>query len=119
MIMMEQTNDFLLQTRRDFLQLRDAGNLVQWADPAKTATAETTVLRATLNRYELIAIGVEESTLDERVYREYHRTTLVRDWIAFKPFIIRRRENTHTPTYYCKFEALAKKWAKASELDQC
>src|SRR5438132_12093611 len=93
LIMMEQSNEFLITLRREFIVLREAGHLVQWADPAKIASNETINLRATLNRYELIAIGISEKTLDRRVYKRYSRTTLVKDWIAFKPYVMQQRQN--------------------------
>jgi len=117
--MIDQSNEFLVKNRRRFIELREAGLLVQWADPTKVASEETNLLRATLNRYELIAIGLKEKTLDSDVYREYSRTTLVRDWIACKPFVTQTRQNTRVPTYYSELEKLAKKWAKRDEAEHC
>jgi len=61
------------------------------------------------------AIGIREKTLNGRLYKRWTRTTLVKDWIACKPFVMQLRQNTSTPTFFCEFERLAKKWANRSE----
>ncbi|WP_315807316.1 MULTISPECIES: DUF4760 domain-containing protein [unclassified Bradyrhizobium] len=119
LIMAEQSNEFLIAERKKFIALRDAGHLVKWADPAQAGSAETFTIRTILNRYELIAIGIKERTLDKRVYREYARTTVVKDWTAVKPFVVQMRQTTQTPTYYCEFEKLARAWANHSETPHC
>jgi hypothetical protein len=116
-IIQEQTHDGMLATRQKFIELRDAGHLVAWAAPEKAAAPETTVIRSTLNRYELVAIGISEKTINLRIYRRWCRTTLVRDWTACKPFVTQLRQNTNNPKFFCEIEALAKKWARGAERD--
>jgi hypothetical protein len=119
LIMGEESNDLLLKTRQKYLDLRATGHMVQWADPGKASGDEAAVLRSILNRYELIAIGIKKRTLNARLYKIFARTTVVRDWIACKPFVIQRRQSTSTPALYIQFEALAKKWAKNDEKSHC
>lgn len=119
LIMGEQSTEPLLSIRQKFIAMRDGGGLVQWADLSKAASNETSTIRSTLNRYELVAIGIKEKTLDKRVYKEYARTTVVRDWIALKPFVMERRRTISTPTIYCEVEWLAKKWANSDEKKHC
>lgn len=119
LIMSEQSTELLLTIRQRYLGLRAVGHMVNWADPDQAASDEASVLRSILNRYELVAIGINEKTLNARVYREYARTTVVKDWIACKPFVIQRRQSTSTPTLYCEFEKLAKTWANDSEKPHC
>jgi hypothetical protein len=119
LIMQDQTHQALVKLRQDFIALRETGNLVQWAAPAQAASAQQTTLRAIMNRYELIAIGISEKTLDRGVYRRYARTTLVKDWLACKPWVMQMRQNSNTPTYYCEIEKIAKKWAHNSERPHC
>jgi len=85
LIMSHQSNEFLYKQRQEYIVLREAGNLVQWAAPDKAASEQQSILRAALNRYELIAIGIKEKTLDGRVYKKYTRSGLVKDWRACKP----------------------------------
>jgi hypothetical protein len=115
LILLEQTHQELLEARRDFIKLRDAGHLVAWADPAKSNALEVSTMRTALNRYEIIAIGIRESTLNGRLYKRWLRTTVVKDWIACKPFVMQLRQNTQTPSLYCEYEWLAKKWALPEE----
>jgi hypothetical protein len=114
LIMIEQTNRGHIRDRQQFIRLRDAGNLVHWAMVAQAASRETAIIRATLNRYELVAIGIFEGTLDNTIYYRWCRTTLVRDWIACKPFVTQLRHGNNA-AYFCEFEKLAKKWASRDE----
>ena len=115
LVMLEQTHKELLDARREFIKLRDAGHLVAWADPTKSSASEVSTMRAALNRYEMIAIGIREKTFNGRIYKRWLRTTVVKDWIACKPFVMQLRQNTQTPGLYCEYEWLAKKWARGDE----
>jgi hypothetical protein len=114
-LLSEETDPRQAAQRTEYVRLRDAGHLAQWANPEKTASDESAIVRAILNRYELVAIGIRRSTIDEKSYKSWCRTTLVKDWIASKPFIMQLRQNAQTPTYFCEFEAVAKKWATSTE----
>lgn len=116
-IMQEQTHDGMLAVRQRFIALRDAGHLVAWAAPDKAASAESTDIRSILNRYELVAIGINEKTINPRIYKRWCRTTLIKDWTACKPFVTQLRQNTANPKFFCELETLAKKWAINSERD--
>lgn len=115
LIMSEQSQETLISNRKKFIALKKAGHLVKWADPEQADTDSASVLRAILNRYELVAIGINEKTLNERVYKNYGRTTVVGDWIDCKPFVMQRRQTKNNPKLYCEFEKLAKKWCKNGE----
>lgn len=119
LIMGEESNELILITRQKYLELREKGHMVQWADPAKASTDEAKIMRSILNRYELIAIGIHEGTLNRRLYKQFARTAVVRDWVACKPFVIQRRQSTSAPKLYIEFEKLAKKWANRAEKSQC
>lgn len=115
LIMSEQTSELMIENRKKFLALKKAGHLVQYAMPDQMTSDEAAILRATLNRYELIAIGIREHTLNARVYKNYNRSTFVGDWIACKPFVVQRRQTMNNPKLYEHVEALARKWAKKDE----
>jgi hypothetical protein len=119
LIMSEQSAELLVNIRQKFLALREIGHLVQWADPLQATSDESKTLRSILNRYELVAIGIKEATLDERVYKNYIRTTFVTDWIACKPFVVQRRQTTKNAKLYCECESLAKQWASEAEKSHC
>jgi Domain of unknown function (DUF4760) len=115
LIMSEQSSELMIGIRQKFLTLKQAGHLVQYAGPAQASSDETAALRAVLNRYELISIGINEKTLNSRVYKNYSRTTFVTDWIACKPFVMQRRQTMNNPKIYSEYEVLAKKWAIEGE----
>lgn len=114
-VLSEQTDPEHVEQRTRFVTLRDQGNLSQYADPQNTHGEESAIIRAVLNRYELVAIGISAGTLDSESYKKWCRTTLVKDWTCVKPLVMQLRHSGDTPTYYCEFEALAKKWANKEE----
>lgn len=118
-VLSEETDPRTLGQRTKFTQLRDAGHLAKWADPNNTHTPESAVLRAVLNRYELVAIGIKQGTIDEESYKRWCRTTLVKDWIECRPFVMQLRSNAKNPAYYCEVERLATDWAKRDERPHC
>jgi hypothetical protein len=115
-VLNEQTHETPLAERTLFIKLKKAGNLVTWAAQDKYDSPESETIRAVLNRYELVAIGIKQSTLDGRIYKRWCRSTLVRDWAAVKPFVKEIRTANGMPKIYCEFEKLAVKWASPSEL---
>lgn len=115
LLMSEQSTELLVKLRQDYLALKKAGHLVQYAAPDQQASDQTLILRSILNRYELTAVGINEKTLNQRVYRRYIRTSLVEDWIACKPYVVQRRQTTNNPKLYCEIEKLAKRWCKNGE----
>lgn len=115
LIMSEQTTGLMIEIRKKFLALKRDDHLVKYAMADQMTSEEAAVLRATLNRYELIAIGIRENTLNSRVYKSYGRSTFVGDWIACKPWVVQRRQTMNNPKLYEHVEALAKKWAKPGE----
>jgi len=114
-VLTEQTDQATIDKRTEFVRLRDAGHLSKWADPANTHSDESAILRAILNRYELVAIGIKQGIIDEKSYKHWCRTTLVKDWIACKALVMQLRQNASVHTYYCEFEDLAKRWANRDE----
>ena len=71
------------------------------------------------NHYELIASGIKFGILDEKIYKSYMRSTVVRDWRAGQPLV----EHIRTPTpdsgqdvpadlAFSEFQALAEKWER-------
>lgn len=118
-VLSEETDPRTIEQRTTFVELRDSGHLSKWADPDNTHSDESAVLRAVLNRYELVAIGIKQGTIDEKSYKEWCRTTLVKDWIECRPFVMQLRRNANHPTYFCEVEKLAAQWANWNERPHC
>ena len=114
-VLSEETDPTHVDQRTEFVKLREKGHLSQYADPENTTGKEASLIRAILNRYELVAIGIFAGTLDEESYKRWCRTTLVKDWKCVKPFVVQLREQSETPTLYCEMEKLAKRWATKVE----
>jgi Domain of unknown function (DUF4760) len=111
----EQTHEISITERTAFIALKKKGDLASWAASDKANAPEIETIRAVLNRYELVAIGIKQSTLDEQIYKLWCRSVLVQDWRDMKPFVAQIRTLNHIPTLYCEFEGLARQWANASE----
>ena len=115
LLLMEETKPEVTEQRMAFNRLREQGSLSQWAIPENINSENTALLRAILNRYELVSIGVHQGIIDEESYRTWCRTTLVKDWTICKPFVAQLRQTTGTPVHYCEFEKLARRWASTQE----
>lgn len=73
---------------------------------------------AFLNHYELVAIGIEQGILDEDLYRDFMRGTVVRHWLRAQGFVQHLRADTpdsRAPKAFEKFENLALKWETSAE----
>ncbi len=114
-VLSEETDPSTIEQRTEFVKLRDAGHLSQWASPDKTHSDNSAILRSVLNRYELVAIGIDKGIIDEKSYKKWCRSTLVKDWIECKAFVMQIRHNASVPTFYCEFETLAKRWSNKEE----
>lgn len=112
----EQTHETPIKERTAFVKLKSDGDLAKWAASNNQGAEESVSIRAVLNRYELVAIGISEGTIDANLYKKWCRSTLVNDWQAVKPFVLQLRANTRIWKTYCEFEALAKRWATRDEL---
>jgi len=83
--------------------LRD--NTVGLKQHALKNDADALVVRAVLNQYELIAIGIRHEILDESMFRLFYRGTVLRDWNALADFI--QMERHDNALYWIELEHLA------------
>jgi hypothetical protein len=102
--------DFL-NARNVFLKLRnDQNGLIGWAQKDKESTDEVKSIKAILNDYELIALGIDSWILDEEFYFNLVRGALLEDWDAAKPFVQEIRRRYNYDEYFKGFEGLADRW---------
>ena len=104
-----------METRKAFVALRSKGHLAQWAAPEKAHSDEEATINNVLNRYELVAIGIQQGTINEKIWKRWLRTGTVQDWIAAKPYIAQIRQNKFA-ALYCEYEKLARRWATKDEM---
>ncbi|WP_315920163.1 DUF4760 domain-containing protein [Mesorhizobium sp. SP-1A] len=114
LIVKEQTDSDMIAARKDFVNLKKDGNLLQWADEASRSGEQATTIRFILNMYEVVAIGIKKSAYDEAIYRDYCRTTVVLDWIAVKEFVS-EYQLRYGHKIFAEFELMAKRWATDKE----
>jgi hypothetical protein len=109
-------NDYIEQ-RQKFIRLRDenGGNeLIKHAEPQNEGTDDAAAIRAMLNNYELLAVGIHEGVLDEALYRNYLCSTVVKDFERMKPYIdaIRKRDMARA---YIEYEKLYERWREQAK----
>jgi hypothetical protein len=67
-------------------------------------------IRYVLNRLEFIASGIRNKAFDEKIYKEYNRTNLLKIWKAVAPLVAEIRRRKGVFTYYQEIEWLSNKW---------
>ncbi|MDF0599568.1 DUF4760 domain-containing protein [Psychromarinibacter sp. C21-152] len=63
--------------------------------------------------YTLLARMVESGAIDEGLYRDYWRGTLLRDWARLENFVAGERLGTRNHGLFTGTERLAESWSKA------
>lgn len=69
-----------------------------------------------LNYYETWGIGLEYRALDERMLKDWWRSSLVADFTDLYAFVIGYRDANGTPKTFEKAEMLARRWAQGDEI---
>lgn len=114
LIVKEQTDGDMIEARKRFVALKQKGNIGEYAKQENLAGQEASDVRFILNMYEAVAIGIKKKAYDKTIYKDWCRTTAVKDWIACKEFVAKYQQD-YSPKIYAEFEALAKEWATNDE----
>jgi hypothetical protein len=104
-----QTNSHWVQNRQKFIGLRSGEDGLK--KYALKATEDSLTIRAALNQYELIAVGIDAGILDEEMYRKFYRGTLLKDWRASGEFI--HEERKENARYWIELEKLVKRFEQS------
>lgn len=101
--------DYITQ-RQLFIKIRDGGadELIRSANIKEADSDKVSALRSILNNYELLALGVHQGVLDEKIYKQYLRQTMIDDFERSKPYITALRKRA--PKVYIENEKLYEKW---------
>nr|CAD6601638.1 hypothetical protein RKHAN_00924 [Rhizobium sp. Khangiran2] len=67
--------------------------------------------RSVLNTYEMLGLAVKLGAIDERVWEQYWKKALLRDWERLKDFINEERTRYSHPTLFDDAEAIVKRWS--------
>lgn len=110
----EVHSEYWAQTRRKAEELLkgDGHDIEYWKTEIEKGGSDVPTIRAFLNHYELVAIGIEKKIIDEPFYSEWGRTLLVSHWKMSEKFVEAFRQVTKQRSGLKKFEELAKKWDK-------
>ena len=100
------TNQHWLENRQLFVGLRDTKEGLK--KHAGENSKEALAIRAMLNQYELIAVGIGNGILDEKMFRTYYRGTVVKDWLASVQFIDEERKENDR--YWIELQHLAERF---------
>ena len=108
-----------LDVRKVFASLRASNALATIVQPANQAAWENKIQVTTfLNHFELVAIAIKHRIIDEKLYAEWWRSSLVRAWRDAEGFVVelrrdRNEKSTHSgDRIYKPLEDLALKWEK-------
>jgi hypothetical protein len=116
LLLADQTNEHLLEIRRKYLQSVKDNKLLEYSTRDQWFSVDATPYVSTLNRYELIAVGINEGALDERIYKRFWRTTFVNDWLRCRDAVRLQRSNFKNDKMFIEFESVARRWAYPDEL---
>jgi ribosomal protein S9 len=106
LLMHTQTNPHWIENRQRFVTLRDSKDGLK--KYAQGHSEEAFSIRAMLNQYEMIAIGIGQGILDEQMYRTYYRGTALKDWTASIEFVTQERQENSN--YWIAFQHLAERF---------
>ena len=67
-----------------------------------------------LNHYELVAIGIKEKIINERLYRDWYKTSYVRIWRKARPYVMALRDSRGSMDIFCNLQTQAEKWDSLS-----
>lgn len=72
---------------------------------------EVAMLSIYLGHYEFVAAAIRSGSMNEKLYKRWHKTALVTTWHLAQRYVEARREKRGQETLYVEFETLAKKWS--------
>lgn len=82
--------------------------LEKWAADSQASSEQTKAIRIVLNEHELIAIAIQRGILDDKTYRRYFKSGVIKTWEHARPYILARRTRTGNDALFHEFEELAK-----------
>lgn len=74
------------------------------------AKAYCEALRNITNDYELTAIAIQQNVIDEDFIKQWHRSTMIRDFKVLSPYIYAVRTKAGSDRIYREFELLVRRW---------
>lgn len=102
-----------LESKTIFNSLKKAnGGLRKYADSTEPADEERVQhVRAVLNDYELVSLGIVEGLLDGETYGKWFKSSFLADYRAASEYI--QVVQVRNPEAYVQMKRLAEEWAEA------
>lgn len=69
------------------------------------------VVKDLYNFYEVIALGVKNKWLNEKILKTYWGESFILDWLDFQNYVFEMRINYNNKNIFSEYEQLAYKWA--------
>jgi len=95
-----------------FEQPEELDALIIGADGESIRGQNRVALRELSNFYEVLAISIRHSTIDEKIMRQYARGIVATNWQRMEPFISGVRHKLGGDKVASNFEALVTRWSK-------
>ena len=113
----EVHSEYWAQTRQKAEKLLDAEehDIEYWKTQIQEGGPDMPTIRAFLNHYELVAIGIQHGIIDEPFYSEWARTVLVRHWEISADYVDAVRQVTAKQSALREFQDLAEKWGAKTQ----
>lgn len=103
---------------RTFFELQKGPGFMHLVAPSEADRPTRKKVFDYLNHYEIIAIGLRQNILDEKIYRAWMEGAFVRDWNAAADFIQRERWKCdehgqwhYRDSIYENYEHVARRWS--------
>lgn len=101
-----------IEAVRKFVELAKEGDgLAIWAAGDKEKTTEAQSIRIVLNAFELIAIGIQAGAIDLKMYRQWHKSSVLLFWKHAEPFVYELRRRTERQKLFIEFQMLVERFS--------
>lgn len=108
---------------RTFFELQKGPGFLHLVAPSETDRPLRKKVFDYLNHYEMIAIGLRQNILDEKIYRAWMEGAFVRDWNAAADFIQRERWKIdeegqwhYRDSIYQNYGHIARRWSREARV---
>lgn len=107
----------MIKARQTFQRLaREPDGLSRWGSEENKLSEEARDIRLVLNDYELIAIGIERGILDDKTYRRWFRSAVLKDWRQAAPYILAVRTRVNNDAIFHEFEEMVRRYKEGKPL---
>jgi hypothetical protein len=104
----------MIKARLEFIALAQSKDkMVEYGklqDPNEEQQKTLTNIRLVLNDFELISVSIQQGVMDNTLYHQFHRGTVIEYWKSARPFVDAVREQYNNSKLFYEFEMLSKEY---------